>query len=563
MQASLNQSILPGHRRRPALGAALLFATAAAIAGIQTVTDHNANGQPGFRFHNVPRPARGDAATTAKFALVNGEADGNGGGLEQLHDGKVPTEADEPERNFFFAAGTTGGRIFVDLNHVREVKQVNTYSWHPASRGPQVYKLYASDGTANEFSIRPKPGDELAKAGWKLVAKVDTRSQGGGQHGVGIADPDGLIGKYRYLLFDISRTEAEDGFGNTFYSEIDVITLSDSAESADAVVAAPFRIPSADGGCEIAIDTADEPELKAWAEQKLAPVLAEWYPKITALLPGDGFVAPKQFSVIIRPGRGVAATGGTRITVNSTWLQRELDGEAVGALVHEVVHVIQQYGSGRRNRSDAKRIPGWLVEGIADYIRFFKFEPQNHGADLIWLKSHRNQTLNHDGSYRISANFLDYVVEHYDPDKTLIARVNAAGRQGQYTDELWQELTGKSLAELNAAWKAAVQKQLAAKAESQLNVRPAEARIAGWQRPLRAQPAAPSGWSRTPAARARSGLKAKARGRKTRSLIDNHPPAGHIARVMKVLIPAIPLPEKSTAARANQDATSYFRVVIR
>ena len=434
MHASLIQAIQPGHRLRPALGAALLFVTAAAFAGIQTVTAHNPDGQPGFRFQNVPPPARRDAATTARFSLANGEADGNGGGLDQLQDGKVPGEADEPEKNFFFAAGTTGGRILVDLNQVREVKQVNTYSWHPASRGPQVYTLYASDGTANEFSIRSKPGDELAKSGWKLVAKVDTRSQGGGQHGVSIADPDGLIGKYRYLLFDISRTEAEDGFGNTFYSEIDVITPNDSAVSAVVVVAAPFRIQSADGGCEITIDTAAEPELKAWAEQKLAPVLAEWYPKITALLPGDGFVAPKQFSVIIRPGRGVAATGGTRITANSTWLQRELNGEAVGALVHEVVHVIQQYGSARRNRSDAKPIPGWLVEGIADYIRFFKFEPQNHGADLIWLKGHRNQTLNYDGMYRISANFLNYVVEHYDPNKTLVARVNAAGRQGQYTD---------------------------------------------------------------------------------------------------------------------------------
>jgi hypothetical protein len=40
---------------------------------------------------------------------------------------------------------------------------------------------------------------------------------------VSISDTDGALGKYRYLLFDVSSTENDDDFGNTFYSEIDVI----------------------------------------------------------------------------------------------------------------------------------------------------------------------------------------------------------------------------------------------------------------------------------------------------------------------------------------------------
>jgi len=43
-------------------------------------------------------------------------------------------------------------------------------------------------------------------------------------------------GKFRYLLFDISATEKEDPFGNTFYSEIDVI---DAAGSKRLEAAAP------------------------------------------------------------------------------------------------------------------------------------------------------------------------------------------------------------------------------------------------------------------------------------------------------------------------------------
>ena len=37
------------------------------------------------------------------------------------------------------------------------------------------------------------------------------------------------LGRYRYLLFDISRTESDDDYGNTFYGEIDVIAPEPSS----------------------------------------------------------------------------------------------------------------------------------------------------------------------------------------------------------------------------------------------------------------------------------------------------------------------------------------------
>ena len=174
----------------------------------------------------MPPPASNDAASKAKFTLVDGRRDDAGGELTVLHDGKLPTEEDQPERNFFFAQGQDGGRLAIDLGKAIEVKQVNTYSWHPGTRGPQVYKLYAADGAAPGFNAEPKKGTDPAKCGWKLVAAVDTRpgsGEAGGQYGVSVSDSAGAIGKYRYLLFDISATEKDDAFGNTFYSEINVI----------------------------------------------------------------------------------------------------------------------------------------------------------------------------------------------------------------------------------------------------------------------------------------------------------------------------------------------------
>jgi 3-keto-disaccharide hydrolase/basic secretory peptidase family protein len=453
----------------------LLIATALVIAPallsrgeIKTTINHNPNdgATSAFKFKDVPSPSKSDAAKSAKFAIVEGDRDENGGDLDKLNDGKTPTEEDEPGENFFFNAGTPGGRLLADLGRLIEVRQVNTYSWHPNTRGPQVYKLYAGDGTAADFNAKPK-GIDPEKCGWKLIAKVDTRPKagsGGGQYAVSISDSEGALGKFRYLLFDMTSTESDDAFGNTFYSEIDVFTdgnnkpPTSSAGSADAYI-----VHTADGGCTITVDTSGAPELKDWAERKLAPLLAEWYPKIAAMLPSQGYEPPKAFSVSIRPGDGVAATGGTRITANSTWLKRELDREALGALLHEEVHVLQQYRRPRRDNADAPRAraPGWLVEGIPDYIRWFLYEPQSHGADVTWMHGRRNLSLRYDARYRVTANFLDYVINRYDKDKTLLTKVNAACRDGKYNDDLWKDYTGKTLPELNDEWKAAVEKQLA------------------------------------------------------------------------------------------------------
>jgi hypothetical protein len=53
---------------------------------------------------------------------------------------------------------------------------------------------------------------------------------------------------------------------------------------------------------------------------------------------------------------------------------------------------------------------------------------------------------------------LDYVVEKYDKD--LIKKLNAACRDGKYSDDLWKSYTGKSVEELNDEWKTSVQSRI-------------------------------------------------------------------------------------------------------
>ncbi len=434
-----------------------LLAATTARAEVRVVVDHRENDDatPGFRFPHVPppTPAPNQAAARATVTVLSGQADENGGGLRRLTDGRLPTEADQPAANFFFAAGTDGGRIEFDFGRAIEIRQVNTYSWHPAERAPQVYRLYAATGAEAGFTARPAAEADPAKAGWQLLARVAARS-GGGQYGVSITDTAGPLGQFRYLLFACSATEMDDAFGNTFYSEIDIVPGAGGSNAAPAVAETPAYVPlvtnAPDGSCRITIDTSAAPDLSAWAAEKLAPVLAEWYPKLAAMLPSEGYTPPTNFTIRIAPGNGVAATGGTRVTANSDWLRRELQREAIGALLHEEIHVIQQYGRARRI-AGATRAPGWLTEAIPDYIRWFLYEPASHGADLEWVRRQRNFNPKYDQAYRPGANFLNWASEKYD--RHLVTKLNDAIRSGKYSEKVWQDATGKTADELGAEWK--------------------------------------------------------------------------------------------------------------
>lgn len=208
-----------------AIGFALNLALAV-HAQVKVTMDYNASGTGEFKFKNVPSPARDDAGSKAKSVLIVGELDPNGADFSALTDGLLPTNEDQPAAGLFFNAGGSGGRFRMDLGSVIEIAQVNTYSWHPNTRGPQVYLLYASDGADPKFNAEPKGNTDPTTAGWKLLATVDTRPKqgvGGGQYGVSITDSSGVLGKYRYLLFDCVATELDDDWGNTFYSEVDVV----------------------------------------------------------------------------------------------------------------------------------------------------------------------------------------------------------------------------------------------------------------------------------------------------------------------------------------------------
>ena len=148
---------------------------------------------------------------------------------------------------------------------------------------------------------------------------------------------------------------------------------------------------------EFNIDVADEPKMKDWAENA-AKICAREYPMINEQLKSDGYKPPTVVTLAMKSDyRGVAFASGSRITGSVKYFQDHPND--VGAMVHETVHVVQHY-NGRGN-------PGWLVEGVSDYIRFFKFEPGKIGR-INPERAHYN------GSYRVTAAFLAYITDKYD-----------------------------------------------------------------------------------------------------------------------------------------------------
>lgn len=205
-------------------------------------------------------------------------------------------------------------------------------------------------------------------------------------------------------------------------------------EISSVVPIAQFRYP-----VEFIVDVSDAPEMKDWANN-VARICERTYPMINDELKSDGFQPTHSITLTLKNGyNGVAATSGFDIVGSVKFFREHPDD--VGAMVHETVHCVQRY--------QARNFPGWLTEGIADYVRFFKFEPGKLGRV-------DPNTARYNGSYRTSASFLAFVVAKYDAEAVL--KINAALRDRDvvYTDALFEKLTGKTVQELEAEWRKAL-----------------------------------------------------------------------------------------------------------
>jgi hypothetical protein len=186
---------------------------------------------------------------------------------------------------------------------------------------------------------------------------------------------------------------------------------------------------------KVAVDTTEVPDLADWGKE--AKTLVEkWHPLIADLLPSDGFTPPAEVKIVFKKDmKGVAYTQDDTIVIAADWVRKHPDD--YGMVVHELTHVVQAYR--RPNRR-----AGWLVEGIADYVRFYHYEPKTK------LTINPRRASYRDG-YRTAAMFLAWVEKTHGPG--IVRKFNESLRKGEYKEELFKTCTSKSLDEL---WEAFV-----------------------------------------------------------------------------------------------------------
>jgi hypothetical protein len=194
---------------------------------------------------------------------------------------------------------------------------------------------------------------------------------------------------------------------------------------------ASFDLRAADDAAPAVTITADwseAPDLETWAKE--AQVRCDkWHPLICRALGREGEPEHKEIAIIVRPMRGIAATSGAKIRVSADYVHKHPDDD--GMIVHELVHVVQAYPSPN---------PIWLTEGIADYVRYWHYEPGRRDFRIVKGRS------SYRDSYGTTARFLAWV--QVAKDAKIIHKLDAAMHRGEYRDALFEEATGKSLEEL-------------------------------------------------------------------------------------------------------------------
>ncbi len=180
---------------------------------------------------------------------------------------------------------------------------------------------------------------------------------------------------------------------------------------------------------KVTVDTTGAPECQAWAE-RAKEMVQVWHPVVSAYLDAPLNPGEKKVHLVFKEMNGVAATSKDVITISAGWVKSH--PEDLGMVLHELVHVIQDYPTTQSV---------WLIEGIADYIRFWMAEPEGQPKRFNRAKE------NYRNGYRTTGAFLAWIEKQYQTP--IIRDANAALRRGTYKDALFEEKTGKNL---NALW---------------------------------------------------------------------------------------------------------------
>ncbi len=164
--------------------------------------------------------------------------------------------------------------------------------------------------------------------------------------------------------------------------------------------------------------------------ERLVKTFFTIYPKEVALYNAK---SSKQVIFVIDPEyTGVAAAWGHTIRFNPEWFVK--NPEDIDVVTHECMHIVQSYKNFE---------PGWITEGVADYVRA-TLGVNNEAGN--WKMPEVKPEHKYTNAYRITARFFVWIEKN--KKQGFVQKLNTAMRKGNYKENFWKKETGSTVDEL-------------------------------------------------------------------------------------------------------------------
>lgn len=141
--------------------------------------------------------------------------------------------------------------------------------------------------------------------------------------------------------------------------------------------------------------------------------------------------APRTVEFSIGPASFIAGASGNEVRYQTEWLLNQ--PEDYDVVVHEVMHIVQSYTTA----------PGWLTEGIADYVRH-EYGVNNVAAG--WSLQMPGAGSSYADGYGTTGRFLVWLEARYAIE--FVDMLDTALRGGSYVSGFWVSYTGKTVDQL-------------------------------------------------------------------------------------------------------------------
>jgi len=208
-----------------------------------------------------------------------------------------------------------------------------------------------------------------------------------------------------------------------------------------------------------------------WNERGILEDMTEWESKISVFMCGSTAPVGLKDIYLTLSSDGLAGTGDNHITISHTWaLERVAANDArdvSGCFAHELTHAVQylvgQYLGKTVNldniivvhKTDGTTELNHLTEGIADWIRWYNYEPAHYRDDRRYEHFYcKGRTIT---EYGDGCEFIDYLVTTYGTDivrqMCLWCATNTVS-SSQKINTIWPALVGKTYEQLLSDWAA-------------------------------------------------------------------------------------------------------------